>query len=322
MAKKNTSRRKISKKKNKSSIWKASARILSAVCTTIVCIFILAFLYDYFTSEKKDSSKAKVEKKEIVSPETTKPAPAKQEPSRTTTKKAEPVSKLSVNGEIPILKTNRNEQIIKHTGYTVSYNSDYKIANWVAYELTKKEVTDANEKRTNKFVYDPKVKGASASREDYAKSGYDKGHMAPAGDMKWSARAMQESFYLSNICPQKPALNRGIWQSLEETIRVWAKEYGELYVVCGPVIEDNLKRLGKNRVGIPNKFYKVVCDPKGGRAIGFIFENRGYKDTDLRNYVITVDSVEKVTGIDFFPNFPDDIERKMESQVDFKWSFF
>lgn len=114
------------------------------------------------------------------------------------------------------------------------------------------------------------VKGASATNEDYTRSGYDRGHMAPAGDMKWSAKAMRESFYLSNICPQKPGLNRGIWKDLEEQARLWAKENGSLLIVTGPVITDDLKRLGKNRVGIPKTFYKVICTitngkPEGGR---------------------------------------------------------
>ena len=230
---------------------------------------------------------------------------------------------LPSGAEIPVLTVPKNEQIIIHEGYTVSYNSDYKIANWVAYELTAQEASSTKTGRSDKFTYDPSIdKMASASNEDYSRSGYDKGHLAPAGDMKWSAKAMRESFYLTNICPQKPALNRGEWKELEETARIWAKEYGSLYIICGPVIDKNLKRLGKNRVGIPKQFYKVICNPHQGEAIAFLFENKGYKNTPLQKFVVTVDSIETITGIDFFPQFPDDLEAKMESAVDLgAWGF-
>ena len=160
--------------------------------------------------------------------------------------------------------------------------------------------------------------------EDYTRSGYDRGHLAPAGDMKWSAKAMRESFYLSNICPQKPKLNRGIWKDLEEQCRLWALDNGSLLIVTGPVITGDMKRLGKNRVAIPKAFYKVLCyhTVKGYKGIGFLFENRDYKDNSLKSMAIPIDSVEKVTGIDFFPSIPDDQENEMEAAVDWsRWSF-
>ena len=164
---------------------------------------------------------------------------------------------------------------------------------------------------------DPLVKGATALNEDYTRTGYDRGHLAPAGDMKWSMKAMRESFYLSNICPQDPDLNRGIWKELEEQIRLWASENGSLLVVTGPIITDDLRRLGKNRVGIPKRFFKVVCTQTAGRpeGVGFLFDNRDYGDTSLRSMMIPIDSVESVTGIDFFPSLPDSIERPMEASV-------
>ena len=160
--------------------------------------------------------------------------------------------------------------------------------------------------------------------EDYTRSGYDRGHLAPAGDMKWSAKAMRESFYLSNICPQKPKLNRGIWKDLEEQCRMWALDNGSLLIVTGPVITGDMKRLGKNRVAIPKAFYKVLCyhTEKGYKGIGFLFENRDYKDNSLKSMAIPIDSVEKATGIDFFPSIPDDQENEMEAAVDWsRWSF-
>ena len=232
--------------------------------------------------------------------------------------------KIPTNTEIPRLKEKRQEQVIKHEGYTVSYNSKYRIANWVAYELTATEAKSKKTERSNKFVPDPQVKGSTAMNEDYTRSGYDRGHLAPAGDMKWSAKAMRESFYLSNICPQKPKLNRGIWKDLEEQCRLWALDNGSLLIVTGPVITGDMKRLGKNRIAIPKAFYKVLCyhTEKGYKGIGFLFENRDYKDNSLKSMAIPIDSVEKVTGIDFFPSIPDDQENEMEAAVDWgRWSF-
>ena len=115
--------------------------------------------------------------------------------------------------------------------------------------------------------------------EDYTRSGYDRGHLAPAGDMKWSAKAMRESFYLSNICPQKPKLNRGIWKDLEEQCRLWALDNGSLLIVTGPVITGDMKRLGKTGLRYPKPFirYCVIIRRKGYKGIGFLFENRDYK---------------------------------------------
>ena len=191
-------------------------------------------------------------------------------------------------------------------------------------ELTATEAKSKKTERSNKFVPDPQVKGSTAMNEDYTRSGYDRGHLAPAGDMKWSAKAMRESFYLSNICPQKPKLNRGIWKDLEEQCRLWALDNGSLLIVTGPVITGDMKRLGKNRVAIPKAFYKVLCyhTEKGYKGIGFLFENRDYKDNSLKSMAIPIDSVEKATGIDFFPSIPDDQENEMEAAVDWsRWSF-
>lgn len=266
--------------------------------------------------ETVSSKKAVTAPKQKVQDKTS----ANKAPAKPSTK----TFKIPANTEIPRLKEKRQEQVIRHEGYTVSYNSEYRIANWVAYELTATEAKSKKTERSNKFVSDPQVKGATAMNEDYTRSGYDRGHLAPAGDMKWSAKAMRESFYLSNICPQKPKLNRGIWKDLEEQCRLWALDNGSLLIVTGPVITGDMKRLGKNKVAIPKSFYKVLCyyTEKGYKGIGFLFENRDYKDNSLKSMVIPIDSVEKVTGIDFFPSIPDDQEKEMEATVDWSsWSF-
>lgn len=296
----------------------------------VACLIGFLFIYDCFAPrighrpagaerERQESvlsgKEANTQKKKVQDK-----APASKAPDKSSTK----TFKIPANAEIPRLKEKRQEQIIKHEGYTVSYNSEYRIANWVAYELTATEARSKKTERSNKFVSDPQVKGATAMNEDYTRTGYDRGHLAPAGDMKWSAKAMRESFYLSNICPQKPKLNRGIWKELEEQSRLWALDSGSLWVVTGPVMTDGMKRLGKNRVAIPHAFYKVLCyhTEKGYKGIGFLLENRDYKDDLLKSKAIPIDSVEKATGIDFFPSIPDEEERRMEAAVDWDyWSF-
>lgn len=135
--------------------------------------------------------------------------------------------------EIPTMQSGTGGQILKRKGYTLSYNADYKTPQWVAWELTKKE-TKGKEGRTDKFLPDPDVRGAKAYTGDYTKSGYDRGHMAPAADMKWSKQAMKESFYMSNICPQNPNLNRGDWNDLEEKSRQWAKNMEQCTLPAAP----------------------------------------------------------------------------------------
>lgn len=219
--------------------------------------------------------------------------------------------------EIPVMhlrEARAGGQILKRTGYTASYNADYKTPHWVAWELTKKE-TQGKETRTDKFLPDPDVLGAKAYTTDYTNSGYDRGHMAPAADMKWSRQAMEESFYLSNICPQNPNLNRGDWNDLEEQSRQWAKKYGRIYIVCGPIYDSKRpKRIGNNKVAVPDAFYKVILvnDKKDPKAIGFIFPNKA-GSKPLERYAVSVDSVEKRTDIDFFPALPDEVEDRIEA---------
>lgn len=349
MAKRKAKVRPRSKKKKKqpSSFLASVKRLFVWAFVVFVCFIGLLFLYTYLYPEgRKEGSKPSVKTETTASrrPVTTSSDGSKKSSKRRRAEKqkpdgsptpsgsktssssssAGPTFRLPADVEIPRLQTARTEQIIRHEGYTVSYNSDYRVANWVAYELTRQEAKSKKTERSNKFVPDPAVKGASATNEDYTRTGYDRGHLAPAGDMKWSAKAMRESFYLSNISPQKPGLNRGIWKELEEQSRLWAKENGAVYIVTGPVLTPALKRMGKNRVGVPRTFYKVIAIRAGDRmeAIGFLFENRDYGKTPLPSLAISVDSVEKVTGIDFFPSLPDSTERRMEATVNKEaWSF-
>ena len=222
--------------------------------------------------------------------------------------------------ETPIPLVPRQEQIIRHSGYTVSYNKDLKIPNWVSYELTREE-TKGKEKRSNRFITDPLVKGLIATNADYARSRYDKGHMAPAADMKWSPQAMEASFYFSNICPQHPQLNRRGWKKLEEKIRDWAIADSAIIIICGPIITKQPKTIGKNKVAVPQQFFKVVLSPfaKPMRAIGFLFNNRQAVEP-LSTYAVTIDSIERLTNMDFFAPLPDEIENKIEAEANyFQW---
>lgn len=218
--------------------------------------------------------------------------------------------------EIPVLQAPRQEQIISHTGYTVSYNETWRLPNWVAYELTRQE-TKGKEKRSDRFIADPRVKGTIATNTDYVRSGYDKGHMAPAADMKWSGVVMKESFYFSNMCPQHPQLNRRKWKDLEGKIRDWAVTDSALIIVCGPILGKHPQVIGKNRISIPERFFKVILSPYASppRAIGFLFENKS-STNPLSTYVVTVDSIEALTRMDFFTPLPDELENTLESKSD------
>lgn len=209
------------------------------------------------------------------------------------------------------------EQILKRTGYVASYNKTTLLPNWVAWHLTA-ERTEGSAKRSGvDFAEDTEVPEPRATDWDYYNSGYDRGHMCPAADNKWSKKAMEESFLFTNMCPQNGNLNRGDWNEMEMACRKWAKKYGDLYIVCGPILyKGKHKTIGKNKVFVPEAFFKVVLrtgdDPQ---AIGFIYKNTsGNRPKD--SYVNTVDEVERITGIDFFPSLPDDVEKKVEAECD------
>lgn len=218
--------------------------------------------------------------------------------------------------EIPVALKKQDEIVLKRIGYTVSYNNTYKTPNWVAWELTREE-TQGKEDRKDKFVPDPDLPEPRVEHADYTRSGYDRGHMAPAADMKWSEEAMAQSFYMSNICPQNQKLNRDDWGDLEETCREWAKKYGRVYIVCGPIYDKkNPKRIGKHQVAVPDRFFKVVLieNRKNPMAMGFLFDNAAHHQA-LEKYMVTVDSVEAVTKLDFFSKLSDRVENRIEAEI-------
>ena len=230
-----------------------------------------------------------------------------------TTDKSAPITD-DLPYELPRLNNHQPEQVIEHLGYTVSYNPQWLVPNWVAYELTNSE-TYGEQERSNHFKPDPLVKGDPVVTSDYSKSGYDRGHMAPAADMKWSEQAMRESFYMTNICPQIHSLNAGDWKDLEELARDWAQQYESIYIACGPIMEANYQTIGKTHsIAVPSAFYKVFLRKtrNGWTSIGFIMPNKA-GNRPLMTYMFTVDEVEVQTGLDFFYNLPDSIESQVEN---------
>ena len=206
-------------------------------------------------------------------------------------------------------------EIVKHKNYTLSYAEKHEQAEWVAYELTAAETRKVVE-RSDKFRPDPFVPSGSATLEDYRGSGYDRGHLAPAADMGFTSSAMNESFYMSNMSPQLPGFNRGIWKNLEGLVRSYAKNYEKVYVVTGPVLNVIANTIGQ-QVSIPQQYYKIVLrgEGKNARMIAFLLKNEKLNEP-LSKFVVNTDFIEKLTGIDFFPQLPDDIEEKLEHTVD------
>ena len=211
-------------------------------------------------------------------------------------------------------------QTIQRDHYTLDYNEEHEQSNWVFYKITEDHIK-GTAKRKNHYKSDPMITTYSSNYIDYKGTGYDKGHLCPAGSMKINQDAMDDSFYMSNISPQNPGFNRGIWNRLEQQVRRWVKVYGDLYVVTGPVFDSEMAGIGANNVSVPKRFYKVVYACEGeGKMIGFILPNEK-SDQDLTDYSVSVDEVERITNIDFYFNLDDQFEDYLESNLgDFKFN--
>jgi len=211
-------------------------------------------------------------------------------------------------------------EIIKHKYYTLSYNELHEQANWVHYKLNPILLKGSNP-RIESFKVDTLVSTRSSELEDYKGSGYDRGHLVPAGDMKYSDESMRESFLMSNISPQNPDFNRGIWRKLEQLVRDWGRE-GEIFITTGGILlYENLGSIGSNKVTIPSKFYKIVYSFDKNSMIGFLAPNKK-SNFKLESFVVEVDSIEKITGINFYEDLPDNIENLLESEINLKkWKF-
>lgn len=219
----------------------------------------------------------------------------------------------------PSLEPKSAGEIIKHTYYTLAYSEADEQAYWVYYHLTP-ELINGTQSRTDDFRADPLVSTGSAALTDYSGSGYDRGHLCPAADMTLNKTSMSESFYLSNMSPQLPSFNRGIWSKLESKVRDWVGEFGDLYVVSAGVLTDKIGVIGADEVTIPKAYYKVIYSVKNG-MIALILPNQG-SSQGLDQFVVSVDEVEKQTEIDFFSGLDDKVENQLESTVNTgTWDF-
>lgn len=220
--------------------------------------------------------------------------------------------------ELPAPLTDRPEQILKRRGYTTSYNEKTKTPNWVAWHLTKAHTYGDHQRKNEVFFEDESIEREKrATDNDYYNSRYDRGHMCPAGDNKWDAQVMRESFLFTNICPQNHGLNKYEWNDLEIQCRDWARQYGAIDIVCGPLFTTTgeQKTIGRNRVWVPESFFKVIlCRQDKPKAIGFIYRNEGKKQT-REEALRSVDEIEALTGIDFFPSLDDDTESRIEAEA-------
>ncbi|MBQ7984218.1 MAG: DNA/RNA non-specific endonuclease [Bacteroidales bacterium] len=221
--------------------------------------------------------------------------------------------------DIPLPLQDVSEQILYRKGYIVSYNKDLKIPNWVAWHLTAAHVAGEVKRPKNAWHEDTQVPLPRATDGDYRNSGWTRGHMCPAGDNKWNAQAMYESFLFTNACPQNANLNSGDWHEIEKACRRWAGKYGDIYIVCGPVLfRQQHTTVGQNQVVVPEAFFKVIVrfnpTPKG---IGFICRNTdGNRKKDF--YVNTINQTERITGIKFFPSLSGEIAAQVKDSADIK----
>ena len=240
------------------------------------------------------------------------------------TKTTQTATESSTDEALALPAYSKSDIIVEHTGYTLNYCEEYEQSYWVAYVLTADEVFSSNSERADNFHEDPSIPTGSATLADYKGSGYDRGHMVPAADLKWSAQAMDDSFYLSNMSPQVGSFNRGIWADLESAVRTFAAQNQSICVVTGPVLTDGpYETIGSNEVAVPHYYFKAILDYTGDehKAIGFLLKNEG-SDEDLTTFAVSIDELEEVTGFDFFPSLPDSDEEVLEASYDVTlWDF-
>lgn len=209
-------------------------------------------------------------------------------------------------------------QTKEYLGFTISFNKENKTPNYVAWELLAEE-TKGDNPRSNNFWSDPDLEGCPTTK-DYTNSGFDRGHLCPAADQKWSQQAMSDCFVMGNICPQDHSLNTGAWNTLENKERQWAVRDSAIMIVAGPIYSaSDTQRIGNAGVRVPGAFFKVLAAPylDEPRGIAFVYPNMKASG-NMENYAMSIDELEKITGFDFFPALPDDVEKKIESAYSFK----
>lgn len=215
-------------------------------------------------------------------------------------------SKKAIKSELQ-----RTDDVIEYLGYSVSYNKDRKIPNWVSYELLASETDGPYSRKGKNFRQDPSLRLPQAEDNDYRNSGWSRGHMAPAGDFKWSDDAMWDTFYFTNCCPQDQSLNAGQWSTLEKKVRDWANRFGSVRVVTGPLVwENSYGTIGYNKVVVPDAFFKAVL--AGEQSIAFVMYNKSDNE-NMQKCAMSVDQLEELSGIDFFAELDDTLEPQVEA---------
>ena len=218
----------------------------------------------------------------------------------------------SINLQLGI--PSESDQMIDRSGFALGYSSRRRQALWVSYILTAEHLNAKQVRRSNKFRPDPDLKFDPVRPQQYNRTGFDRGHLAPASDMTYSRETMEQSFYMTNISPQLPACNRGVWKRIETQIRAWARQESQLYVITGPIFTGEERFMKNTDIRIPDAFYKVALDMTPPmKMIAFIVPNRASKKP-IRSFVVSVDEVESITGMDFFSNLDDATENELEKR--------
>lgn len=326
-SKSSTKSKKSKTKKRKISLWEI-------ILIIAVVIFAVWFFYfggkakiDSFLSKNFNTTSSELLNPKSENHQNQQEKSANQtQTSETSQNSANLESAFVKNIEIPLCPATVNgsaedHEVHSYNGFQLCYRESYEDAEWVAYVLTREELNAVTE-RSNKFHADKEISTGSATPSDYTNSGYDRGHLAPAADLVWSEESMNDSFLMSNMTPQAPDFNRGMWKSLEEQVRSWAQEFGEVVVVTGPILEKDAseyKKIGKNQVAVPEYFYKVLLaqDSSGVKiGIAFILPNSKCEGS-IWDYSVSIDDVEKRTNLDFFSLLDDSLENQIEANTNF-----
>ncbi len=278
-------------------------KVLSAI---VIVLVVIAALYVYLVAEPSTMSEEVETAGEIV------------EEIAEEAETADDIDPMM----IPLCKGGKDHERRNYHGYSICYRESYEQAEWAAECLTREKL-QRKVNRSENFRPDEGISTGSADTSDYYGSGYDRGHLVPAGDMGWDSEAMNDTFLMSNMSPQNHKFNSGIWNDLEMQVRNWAKKFGTIYIVTGPVLESGKKYkvIGKNKVAVPELYYKVLLahtDSGEWQAIAFVIPNEG-SDDSFMDYTVSIDDVESLTGLDFFAPLEDSIENKVESEYSLKF---
>ncbi|MEM7645580.1 MAG: DNA/RNA non-specific endonuclease [Pseudomonadota bacterium] len=225
---------------------------------------------------------------------------------------AQPVWSLSQTPSQEFEPSGLCSEHVEYLAFSICYDREHRQASWVKHKITL-EMIDGKVRRTNDYREDPNLYDPVTGR-DYRGSGFDRGHLAPAADFKLNRQMMSESFYMTNMSPQNPGFNRGIWVSIEKSIRYHVRQWGTAHVITAPVLDAGLDQI-KSGVSIPDWYYKIAYYPNQEVMIAFLIENRRFKGAKIEQFMVTVDEIEQLTGFDFYKDLPDVLEDSLESQV-------